>query len=290
MARRDRAQEVFTMSDLATDTAVDGGHGSYTAALSDAWEIWGPQGGYVASVALRAAAAESAFPRPASFSCHYLGTARFGAVDLVVETLRSGRSAQSLRVSMSQEGRPILEATVWTVSDELPGIEHDLAEPPDVPGPHGLPNLEEIFADDDDAGPPFPFWHNFEGRPLDLRKDWPPAEPLEPLWREWLRFVPTETFDDGWIDACRSLILIDVVSWPSAHRHHAWKQPPFIAPSMDLYVAFHAPAPADPWLLADGHSAVAGAGLVGWTGRLWSSERRLVASGMGQLLCRPVSP
>jgi acyl-CoA thioesterase II len=276
------------VGDLAVDTAVEGSDGAYRGSLSEAWEIWGPQGGYVASVALRAVGAESSFPRPASFFCHFLGVAKFAPVDIEVSTLRKGRTAESLRVAVTQDGRPILEATVWTVAESVPGIEHDLAEAPDVEGPRGLKNFEEIFADDDDAGPPFPFWNNFEGRPVEFRKDWPPPEPLPPVWREWLRFLPTETFDDAWVDACRSLILVDVVSWPSAHRHHAWKQPPFVAPSMDLYVAFHEPASDDPWLLADGHSAMARDGLVGWTGRLWSSERRLVASGTGQLLCRPM--
>ena len=59
--------------DLATDTtvrAVDAAAGRYEADISQAWEIWGPMGGYVAGVALRAAGAASPFPRPASFSCH----------------------------------------------------------------------------------------------------------------------------------------------------------------------------------------------------------------------------
>ncbi len=42
------------MGDLARDTAVQGGAGSYGAVLSRDWEIWGPMGGYVAAVALRA--------------------------------------------------------------------------------------------------------------------------------------------------------------------------------------------------------------------------------------------
>jgi acyl-CoA thioesterase len=148
--------------------------------------------------------------------------------------------------------------------------------------------MAEIFADDPDAGPPFPFWNNFEARPIDFRKEWPPTEPLPPVFREWLRFVPTDTFDDPWVDACRTLICVDVAGWPAASRPHMWTQPNVIAPSMDLYVAFHDATPADPWLLLDGHSAWAAEGLMGWTGRLWSSERRLVASGTGQLLCRPI--
>ena len=59
--------------------AIDG---RFTARLSQEWEIWGPMGGYIASTALRAAGATSPFDRPASFFCHYLGVARFEAVDI----------------------------------------------------------------------------------------------------------------------------------------------------------------------------------------------------------------
>jgi acyl-CoA thioesterase-2 len=275
------------MGDLAIDTAVEGGDGRYRGTLSKEWEIWGPMGGYVASYAMRAAGAESAFARPASFFCHYLGVAAFDAIDISVDKLRAGRTAESMRVTITQGDRLIMDASVWTVAD-VEGLDHDLTDAPDVAGPDGVPNFEELFADDPDAGPPFPFWNNFEGRPLDFRRDWPPSEPLDPEWKEWLRFVPTATFEDPWVDACRALILVDVVSWPAASRPHMWKQPPIYAPSMDLYVAFHEPASSDPWLLADGHSSFAADGLMNWTGRLWSSERKLVASGMGQLLCRPM--
>jgi acyl-CoA thioesterase-2 len=96
------------------------------------------------------------------------------------------------------------------------------------------------------------------------------------------------TFEDVWVDACRSLILIDVQSWPAAHRPHAYAEPPYYAPSLDLYVAFHDPRPGAEWLLADGAGPIARDGLMGWTGRLWSPDRALVASGGGQLLCRRI--
>jgi acyl-CoA thioesterase-2 len=140
-----------------------------------------------------------------------------------------------------------------------------------------------------DQPPPFAFWNNIDSRPVDWIEPWPPTVPLAPVWQEWCRFVPTATFDDPWIDAARAVVLVDVQSWPSASRHHAWKQPPFIAPSLDLYVAFHEVASGSPWLLADGYSPAAADGLIGWTGRLWSEDRRLVASGGGQALCRRVS-
>jgi acyl-CoA thioesterase-2 len=273
------------MGDFAVDTAVEGSDGRYRGTLSREWEIWGPMGGYLASFAMRAAGAESSFRRPASFFCHYLGVGKFEDIDITVDKLRAGRSAESLRVAITQGDRLIMDATVWTVAD-TEGLEHDLTKPPDVVGPDGVPNFEELFADEPDDGPPFPFWNNFEARPLEFRKEWPPPEPLPPVFQEWLRFTPTSTFEDPWVDACRALVCVDVVSWPAASRPHMWKQPNVIAPSMDLYVAFHDAAPSDPWLLLDGHSTWAADGLMNWTGNLWSSDRKLVASGMGQLLCR----
>lgn len=276
------------MGDLAADTTVEAlGDGRYRAPVSREYEIWGPMGGYIASLALRAAGAEAGLHRPASFFCHYLSVADFEPVDLEVVTLRRGRTAESYRVAMTQKGRPILDATVLTIG-EVEGLAHDVSVAPAVPGPEGLADIRELVPDGE---PFFPFWANLEERPIDFHSEWPPAGPLEPEWRQWLRFRPTPTFADPWADACRSVVLVDVMGWPSASRHHAWKWPngqEWIAPNLDLYVAFHEPCPDDEWLLTDGHAPLANDGLIGWNGRLWSSTGKLVASGGGQLLCRRV--
>jgi acyl-CoA thioesterase-2 len=273
------------VGDLAKDTAVTRiDDGRYTATLSSEWEIWGPMGGYIASVALRAAGAESPFARPASFFCQYLGVAAFGEVDVTVTTLRSARTALAQRVEVTQGDKRMLEATVWSVGD-VEGLEHDLAEAPDVAAPGDLPSILDLLTDEERAqGPGFPFWNNVETKPLAFSRE-PRTEAGEPVFRDWERFTPTATFDDPWIDACRSVILIDVQSWPAASRAHAWGHG-FYAPSLDLYVAFVDPQPASEWLLVDGHGPVAKDGLMTWTGRLWSEGGRLVASGGGQLLCR----
>ena len=204
------------MGDLANDTAVHPrGDGFYEATLSADWEIWGPMGGYVAACALRAAGASTEQARPATFSCHYLGVARFGPVDLRVETRRSGRTATSQRVEVTQEGRPILDAMVWS-ADDVEGLEHDETSPPDVPDPDHLPDVRELLPDD--AEPPFPFWHNLEAKPIEFEAEWPPSGPRPARWQEWLRFTPTATFEDPWVDAARCVILVDLPSWPSAHR------------------------------------------------------------------------
>jgi acyl-CoA thioesterase-2 len=272
------------VGDLANDTEVrPSGEGSYEATLSADWEIWGPMGGYVAACALRAAGASTELARPAAFSCHYLGVADFGRVDLRVESRRSGRTAASQRVEVTQGGRPILDAMVWSVGD-VEGLEHDETSPPAVPDPDELPDIGELLPDD--AAPPFPFWNNLEARPLAFEAQWPPDGPRPARWQEWLRFTPTATFGDPWVDAARCVILVDLPSWPSAHRPHAWKQPPFMAPTLDLNVAFHRPTSGRDWLLCDGAAPLSTGGLFGWNARVWSTGGRLHASGGGQCLYR----
>ncbi len=277
------------MGDLAIDTAVAAaGDGHYVARLSAEWEIWGPMGGYVAAVALRAAGAASPFARPVSFFCHYLSVARFDRVDLDVTVLRSGRTALSQRVRVTQEGKPVLEATVWSAADNE-GLEHDETDAPGVDGPEAFAPVEELAPDRPSV---YRFWDNVEMRPVQFATTWPPPGPMAPAWQAWCRFRPRSVFDDDpWVDACRSVILVDVQSWPAVSRRHAWTEPHgFVAPSLDLYVAFHAPAPTEPWLLADGVAPVSCHGVLGWTGRLWTRQGSLVSSGGGQALYRRVAP
>ena len=243
-------------------------------------------GGYVAAIALRAAGAESPFARPASLSCQYLSVGKFDEVELQVTTLRQARTALCQRVCMTQGDRSIVDVTVWSVG-EVDGLEHHEVEPPDVPEPESVLTAEERWPD----GPrPFAFWDNVEGRPLLVFDEFPPKGPAPPRWRQWLRMRPTPTFSDPWVDAARSVVLLDIQSWPSASLFHAWKQHSFIAPNLDLYCAFHQSGSETEYLLADGYAAVAADGLIGFTAKLWSRDMRLIASGAGQLLCRDTSP
>ena len=272
------------MGDLGIDTEVRAlGDDRYEATLSQEWEIWGPMGGYVAACALRAAGASSPFDRPATFSCHFLSVAKFGTVDIRVETRKGARTATSQRVEVTQDDRAILDATVWSIGD-VEGLEHDETVAPEVPGPDGLPFIQELLPDD--AQPPFPFWNNFDAKPLAIRSRVAARRAAPARWAEWLRFLPTPTFADPWTDAARSVILVDLPSWPSAHRPHAWTEPPFIAPTLDLNVAFHQPASDEEWLLCDGAAPLSTSGLFAWTSRVWSPGGRLHASGGGQCLYR----
>ena len=273
------------MGDFEVDTRldpVDPEAGRFRARLSRDWEIWGPNGGYVAAIALRAAGLVARIPRPASFSGHFLRVADFAPVDVEVAPLQRGRRAESLRVSMRQEGRPVFEALVRTAAEGA-GLAHAHATVPSVPPPEALPDPASLRRD---AGFRYPFWSNLDARAVDAERFREPKPLGDPVVREWYRFAPRACFADPFVDAGRLLLLIDTLGWPAASRPHP-RDSGFQAPSLDVTAWFHALAPECEWLLADHVSPVAARGLVGFLGRIWSRDGRLLASGGGQLVCVP---
>jgi acyl-CoA thioesterase-2 len=274
------------MGDFEQDTRVEGVAGRYRATLSEDWRIWGPNGGYLAAIALRAVGREAAIQRPASFHGHFLAVARFAEVALEVTPIRVGRRSESFRVRISQDGKEIFEGLVRTAAPG-PGLEHDVAAMPEVAAPETLRNAAEIARDLGLAlRTHFPFWENLESRPLDAERFAGPDRPRPPRWREWYRFRPRETFDDPFTDAGRYLLLIDTLTWPAAVQPHE-PDPPYTAPNLDVTAWFHRAAPEAAWLLADHVSEVAEGGLMGTTARIWDPRGRLLASGGAQLFCVP---
>ncbi len=276
------------MGDLAVDTAVERtGENTFTATPSPDWDIWGPNGGYLASLALRAAGEVSGRARPATLSAHFVGAGSSASpVDIEVAVNRATRVATSLTVQLRQEGRPWMVATVWGVDADLAGLEPLADAPPAVPGHDGLATTAELTADLEPS--PFPFWSNFEVRPTSWIADWESRDPSEPQKSWWHRFVPTSTFDDPWIDACRSVILIDVDAWPAAVLAHVGELDHY-APTIELAVRFTDTTHDDDWLLNHARVPVASDGLLAATGQVWTADGRLAATGGSTLLCRPAA-
>jgi acyl-CoA thioesterase II len=268
------------VGDFSVDTHVEGNGGRYRAQLSRDWEIWGPNGGYLASIALRAAGAEARIPRPASFAGQFLRVAEFAPVEIEVTVLRSGSRSEALRASILQDGRPVFEALVRTAA-EGPGLEHEAAPPPRVPHPETIPAPEMKSR--------HRFWGNFDCRWVE-----PPAgardenRPFPPHHVSWHRFRPRATFDDPFLEAARALLFIDTMTWPAASLPHPDGK--FIAPNLDVTAWFHGAAPESEWLLVEHASPVARAGLMGTAGRVFDESGRLLASGGAQLFCVPAPP
>jgi acyl-CoA thioesterase II len=260
--------------DLGEATCVVGSNGRFSTTLSDQWEIWGPNGGYLAAIALRAAGEMAQIRRPRSFYCHFLSSPAFEPVELEVASLKLGSRAESLSVAMTQQSKPILQAFVKTAVDG-PGHSHQHPSMPEVPPPEQVDPYEYVPAP---GRPAFRFWENVERRPI-------PTENQDrfPVLREWTRFRPTACFKDPFVDAARSLILLDTFGFPAAYqRYRSWD---YLAPNLDTSLWLHQFNPSCEWLLVDHECSVAADGLMGVSGKIWDTDGRLLATGAAQLCC-----
>jgi len=276
------------MGALQVDTAVTADGARLTAAISRDWEIWGPNGGYVSAIALRAAGAVAPGDhRPASLTVQYLGAGQFADAEAVVTPVKQGRSAWLLNVELRQEGKTFLQAQVWT-TNRTEGPEVLEASMPSVSPPSALKTFAEHARAHygDDAPPPPKFWTNLEAKPQSWKPFDAPREAAPAVLAEWYRFVGYEP-GDVWLDQARAVVLIDTLTWPVHHRGRA-EAPDYIAPTLELAVWFHAPAGDADWLLVEGVADVATGGLIHGRNRIWTEDGRLVATGGSNLLVTPL--
>lgn len=278
------------MGALHIDTAVRRDGDRLAANLSEDWNIWGPNGGYVAAIALRAAGALApADHRPATLSVQYVAVGAFGHADVDATVAKRGRNAWLINVVLRQGERVFLQAQVWT-TNRADGPETLEAKPADVPPPEALKTVgEHVRAHyGDKAGAPPPFWANFECKPLQWWP-WEVRPPPRPAHlAEWYMFQDYEP-GDAFLEGCRAVILLDTMIWPAFAGSLA-ERADYIAPSLDLTVWFHAPAPDADWLLVDAKADVATSGLIHGYSRIWTADGRLVASGGSNLLQAPPRP
>jgi len=262
--------------DLELATRVEPHRDDYRAELSDQWAIWGPNGGYLAAIALRAVGEQARIRRPRSFYCHFLSSPAFAPVQIAVEPLKAGRRTESFTAIMEQDGKPILHALVKTAAD-APGYVHQHPLMPEVPAADQLEPYEHTPGR---GQAPFRFWENIERRPVLAN-----GEDRSPVIREWTRFRPTPCFEDPFVDAARALILLDTFGFPASYqRYRSWE---YLAPNLDTSVWLHRFNPASEWLLIDHECSVAEGGLMGVSGSVWDTDGRLLASGGAQLCCLP---
>lgn len=268
---------------FADDTRVEAQDGAFAAQVDRRWEVWGPNGGYLAAIALRAAgAAAGAGHRPGGISCQYLRRGLFGPARLEVEEMKAGRTAGCFAVTMIQEGRPTLAAQVWTVAAAAgSGPCYRELDPPDVAPP------EELAPPRENPGG-MAFWRNFDLRIATPERPGHP-NPEGARTARWLRFKGFAPGDDAFLAQARALLLIDTMLWP-AHWAQGAGRLGYVAPSLDVSVWFHADSRADDWLLVDARAPVAGDGLIYGEARVWTRDGRLVASGASHMLAMELPP
>lgn len=258
------------MGTFATDTAVRSlGDGEYAYDIgAEWWVVAGPNGGYLAAIAVRALQAEAdPGDRPLrSLTLHYLRAPEAGPGTIEVVREREGRSVTFARLTMSQDGRPFATGLAVLAVDH-DSFELAAARPPDVPGPDEIDALPDV-----DEAPPF-------ARNFDYRPAVEPAVAGEAVTGGWLR----PRGGDHELDAALVAAICD--SWFPAVFSVVHE--PMAVPTLDLTVHLRAPLPRPAgWVLGRFVTRTAAGGLLEEDAELFSPDGVLLAHSRQLALAR----
>jgi acyl-coenzyme A thioesterase PaaI-like protein len=242
--------------------------GGFVAELDPGWDVGGGilNGGYLLSVAGRAAVLESPHEHPVALSASYLRAPAAGPVSLDVVPGPAGRTVAHSLVTLSDAGGPALtvQATTATLTSEPSAYSLPMPE---------VPPVEDCIsvAEHRHLAPPGVQIPGLTLR-VDTRLDlatagWALGRPSgEPVLRAWLRFA-----DDREPDPLALLTFADALPPTSfAMGSMGW------APTVQLQVLVRA-LPAPGWCLVEARSSEIAGGWVDEDYRIWDSTGRLVA-------------
>ncbi|HEX2315729.1 MAG TPA: thioesterase family protein [Thermomonospora sp.] len=237
--------------------------GRYTADLDGGYAIGEAlNGGYLMAVLLRAAVDASPHAHPVATSAAFLRVARPGPAEVHVETRKTGRTAAMARVSLVQNGEPIVDAqvTTGTLDPEVVPVYAGEAPPP-------LPPLDKCTG----AGPSEAD-RGFADR-VDMRFDpatmgWLDGQPSgRPESRAYFRLRDDDHAPDAYLLALAVDALFPVVFNTGAY---GW------APTVELTWHMRA-VPAPGWLAVHGGGRLVAGGWFDEEVEVWDSAGRLVA-------------
>jgi len=198
------------------DTAVELREpGRYAATVTDRWGLLGAgggfaNGGYVLAICLQAVAAQSAHPHPVAVSATYVSRARFGAADVFVEPIRSGRRLSVAQARLVQDGKERVRV-VATFRDlaTASGRTELRNAAPDLPPAEQCPGLTTR-----ETVPGFTLADRVEGRYVEL-PGWRTGAPAGKLTDEfWMRFTADEDGSRREPDPIALAALVDMATPP----------------------------------------------------------------------------
>ncbi|MEU8802805.1 thioesterase family protein [Spirillospora sp. NPDC048819] len=232
------------------ETVLDAGYG-----IGEAMN-----GGYLMAVLGRAAVDASPHAHTVSTAAGFHRVAKAGPAEVIVESRKEGRTAAASRVTLVQDGRPIVDALITTGT-------LDAAAEPDWAGaaPPPIPPLEECTDFRPPAGGGF-------ADNVDMRFDrstmgWLDGQPSgRPEVRGWFRHR-----DDYAIDAYSLALAVDALPPVALNLGlQGW------APTVELTWHMRA-VPAPGWLAVHGTGRLLADGWFDEEVEVWDSAGRLVA-------------
>lgn len=253
------------MSKFERDTSVDAVEaGIFEGHVTrDWWIIFGPNGGFLAAMIVKAmgAAVDDHARSPRSLTIHYAAAPKEGPVRIATTVERIGRSLTTVSARMEQEGRLIALAIGAFSAPRRAAVEFSDARPPTVPLPEEVP----VVPPRDDRPP---FTRQWEMRP---------AIGVAPF-----SGAGGSTLTGGWI---RPLDPHPIDAALVAQLTDAWIPAVFIrltapnaVPTIDLTIHFRGDLPLEPdYVLVTFETQVSAAGFVEEDGHIWARDGRLIA-------------
>jgi acyl-CoA thioesterase len=280
------------MTSFARDVSVSSdGAGRYRCQLRGDWNLVSvPQGGVIASVALRAMAAEVGVPEQRLRTCTtvFAGQVRAGSLIITVTVLRRGRSATQLLASVANEGADSGATVIAVFGGQRIGPTFVDMVPPEVPPPAACRSYRDPPPSGVDAVQPLPFWTQVEGRAALGHPGWQEFEPVSSDIATWLRFDEPPRLADGSLDPLGLVTLVDrmpgCIGERLGHRGPRW-----FAPSADLTVHLLEPLRTE-WVLAHDRARWADDGWASAECSLWDENGVLVAYATQMMLFTFIEP
>lgn len=252
--------------------------GRYRATLDHSWDLMPlPQGGIIASFALRAAGLEVHDPSQLLRTCTavFAGQVSAGNLEIDVTVLRRGRSATQLSATIRNEGAETGATVVAVFGGRRPGPHFVDVEPPKVPPPLDCPSYRDPPPRGVETFEPTPFWDKVEGRAALGHAPWEEYEPDASDVATWLRFDDPPILEDGSIDPLGVFTLADRM--PGCVGERIGREgPQWFAPSADLTFHYFSPLRTN-WMLAHDRARWAGDGWASAESTLWDEDGELVA-------------
>jgi acyl-CoA thioesterase len=264
---------------FAEDVVVERvGNGRYISVLDHSWDLIPlPQGGVVASFALRAASEELSDQTQQLRSCTavFAGQVTAGDLEVEVKMLRRGRSASQIMASVQNRGADSGTTVLAVFGGQRRGPSFVDVSPPMVPTPDECPSYRDPRPPGVEPVERPPFWTRVEGRAAMGHAPWEEYEPGGSDVATWIRFDDPPVLDDGALDPLGVLTLADRM--PGSVSERIGRQgTPWFAPSADLTVHLFEPAHTT-WLLAHDRARWADDGWASAESTLWDENGTLVA-------------
>lgn len=271
---RGAPNNLWPVGTFAEDVVVEPvADGRYRVELDSSWDVVAlPQGGVVASLGLRAAAAELGRPELELRTCTtvFAGQVVAGELEVDVRVLRRGRTAAQVLTEVRNRGAGAGATTVAVFGSQRRGPTFVDVSPPKVPPPSECPSFRDPPPPGVPTVEPRPFWTRVEGRAALGHAPWEDYQPTASDTAAWLRFDDPPRLGDGSLDPLGVLTLADRM--PGCVGERIGRQgDPWFAPSADLTVHLFEPLHSE-WMLAHDRARWADDGWASAETFLWDED------------------